>query len=232
MAKSPGEWNLPSPPGFQGLREDLRLLTYQQKLPHWRQEGATYFITFRLGDSLPQSKLAELRQFKADWERRHPPPQSADQRDELARETFRRTDTWLDQGMGSCLLANEEHARLVCDTLKRGDGNIYELGCFVVMPNHVHAIVRPLVPSELDLEEILKHWKGRSAYDINCLRGKTGALWQKDTYDRIVRDEEELWRVLQYIGRNPQKAGLDPLKACRWVQPSWVDCGWQFEDLR
>lgn len=55
MSHSAGEWNLPAPPGFQGFREDLALNSYELDLPHWRQDGATYFVTFRLGDSLPQS---------------------------------------------------------------------------------------------------------------------------------------------------------------------------------
>jgi putative transposase len=67
-------WNLQPPPGFQGLREDLRLTVYEQILPHWRQDRATYFVTFRLDDSLPQSKLRELEFFMAEWQRRHPQP--------------------------------------------------------------------------------------------------------------------------------------------------------------
>ena len=43
---------------------------YQRHLPHWRQDGATYFVTFRLADSLPQSKLDELKALKAEWEKR------------------------------------------------------------------------------------------------------------------------------------------------------------------
>ena len=43
-------WSLPAPPGFQGLREDLSLTVYERHLPHWRQDGATYLVTFRLAD--------------------------------------------------------------------------------------------------------------------------------------------------------------------------------------
>src|ERR1043165_9368570 len=64
-------WNLAPPPTFQGLREDLPLEVYQQVLPHWRQDGATYFVTFRLADSLPHEKLEELRTFKAEWQKKH-----------------------------------------------------------------------------------------------------------------------------------------------------------------
>ena len=60
-------WNLSPPPGFQGLRDDLRLTVYFRHLPHWRQEGATYFVTFRLIDALPKAKLHELRRLRAEW---------------------------------------------------------------------------------------------------------------------------------------------------------------------
>jgi putative transposase len=59
--------NLPLPPGFKGLRSDLPIVRYIRHLPHWRQDGATYFVTFRLADSLPQTKLDELRRIKEDW---------------------------------------------------------------------------------------------------------------------------------------------------------------------
>ena len=43
---------------------------YTRRLPHWRQEGATYFVTYRLIDSLPQALLDELAQLKKEWERK------------------------------------------------------------------------------------------------------------------------------------------------------------------
>ena len=179
-------WNLPPPLGFLGLRDHVPLTVYEELLPHWRQAGATYFVTFRLNDSLPQSKLHELRQFKAEWERRHPPPRSSTLRDEVAREMFRRIEGWLDQGHGSCILWDSKLAERVVQALHTHDGKDYELGCYVVMANHVHAIVRPLVPSENDVEDILKIWKGRSAYEINRQRGANGTLWQRESSDRII----------------------------------------------
>ena len=83
-------WNLPAPPGFQGLRDDLSLTRYQRRRPHWRQSGVTYFVTFRLADSLPASKLHELAAIREEWELRHPAPQSEDACDLLARELIRR----------------------------------------------------------------------------------------------------------------------------------------------
>ena len=150
--------------------------------------------------------------------------------DEIARELFRRIEGWLDQGMGSCVLKQSKLAEEVVKAMHDRDGTEHELGCYVVMANHVHAIVRPLVPRENDLEDVLKIWKGRSAYEINRLRGERGTLWQRESYDRIIRDEEHLWRVIQYIGRNPKNAGVDPKTTPLWIRPSWIECGWHFSD--
>ncbi len=221
-------WNLPAPLGFRGLRDDLPLRVYEQLLPHWRQDGATYFVTFRLADSLPQSKLHELRAFKVDWERSHPPPRTQTILDDLAREMFRRIERWLDQGMGSCVLRELPMAERVIEAMHAGDDTEYELGCYVVMANHVHAVVRPLLPSRSDVEDILKGWKGRSSIEINCQLVQSGTLWQRESFDRMIRDEEHLWRVIQYIGRNSRNAGIDPSKCPMWIRPSWIECGWNF----
>src|SRR5258707_10898106 len=101
-------WNLPPPPGFQGLHPDKPLTCYVRHLPHWRQDGATYFVTFRLHDSLPQAKLDELKLFRREWQRLHPEPESEKDLDEYARKVMSRVEQWLDQGMGSCRLKEPE----------------------------------------------------------------------------------------------------------------------------
>jgi putative transposase len=229
MSDSRANWNLPPPPGFQGLREDLPLEVYEQLLPHWRQDGATYFVTFRLHDSLPQAKLQELRAFKADWERRHPPPRQRQDLDALARETMQRVETWLDQGAGSCCLRSAAVSREVLEAMHRTDGERCELGCYVVMPNHVHAVARPLNPRTDPLEKILQSWKGGSAVRINEILRRSGTLWQRESFDRVIRDEEHLWRVIQYIGNNPARAGLSAADARLWIRPAWAALGWRFE---
>src|SRR5258708_1454664 len=104
-------WNLPPPIGFQNFRDDMPVSWYKQDLPHLRQDGATYFITFRLADSLPQSKLRELRQFRSEWLMKHSPPHSNALLDELSQELMRRVERWLDQNIGSCLLRQVKHGR-------------------------------------------------------------------------------------------------------------------------
>jgi REP element-mobilizing transposase RayT len=222
-------WNRPPPPGFRGLDSDQPIHKYMRSLPHWRQDGASYFVTFRLADSLPQSKLHEQQEFRDEWERRHPPPHTDDLLDELAREVMQRVERWLDQGMGSCLLGPAHASEIVAKSLSHFHGERYELGCSVIMPNHVHAIIRPLMPSKFPLEDILQGMKGFTARSINARFGTEGPLWQAESFDRIIRDEEHLYRCIQYIGRNPGFARLSPGQYRLWINPEWERLGWGFD---
>jgi REP element-mobilizing transposase RayT len=223
-------WNLAPPPGFQGLDPDKPLQVYYRHLPHWRQDGAAYFVTFRLRDGLPQEKLRQLRALKAEWERRYPVPRKRESWEVFARQVMERTERWLDQGMGCCILREPWALKLVVQAMHHFDESRYELGCYVVMPNHVHAIVRPLIPASQPLERILQSWKRFSSRNIHSVLRKTGNLWQDESFDRIIRDEEHLYRAIQYIGRNPERAGLANRGCIRWVRPSWAAQGWRFEE--
>lgn len=83
------------------------------------------------------------------------------------------------------------------------------------MPNHVHVILRPL--SSHALEDILHSWKSFTATAANKILGRTGAFWQKESYDHIVRDAHELQRTVKYVQENPSKAGLQNWP---WVWPT------------
>jgi REP element-mobilizing transposase RayT len=229
-------------PDFQGLRDDVPLEIYQRHLPHWRQAGATYFVTFRLADALPAAKQQGLADARAFWLRKHPPPHSAATLEAFHRHVGMEAEKWLDRGMGSCLLAEARYRQALVNALFRHDISHFEtpesqteearfqLGAFVIMPNHVHLLVRPLRSSRWPLQRLIQMWKGQSARAINQLRGTQGSLWFDESYDRIVRDPEHLWRCLQYIGRNPFKAGLPANHYARWVRPEWASLHWKFED--
>jgi putative transposase len=183
-------WNLPPPPGFEGLAPNKPLTVYYRHLPHWRQDGATYFVTFRLADSLPQEKLNELAAIKQAWQRNRRTARGTalpSRRDQAAQESRSTTvssktdgisetlahelqaqiEAWLDQGMGECPLKHAHLASFLTSAMHHFDGDRYELGCYVVMPNHAHAIVRPLNAGSDPLEELLGAWKKYSARRIN-----------------------------------------------------------------
>jgi REP element-mobilizing transposase RayT len=221
-------WNLTPPPGFQGLRDDLPLTMYFRHLPHWRQPGATYFVTFRLEDSLPQSKLRELAAWREEWKRQNPSPLSHSAWENLARGVMQRVETWLDQGMGSCILRDSANATIVTDSMHYFDGQRYELASYVVMPNHAHLLIRPFDADENSLEAILQSWKQFTATRLNKRLGRRGTLWQQESFDRIVRDEEHLYRCIQYIGSNVARSQLTTDDCPRWIRPEWESFGWKF----
>jgi putative transposase len=203
---------------------------YARHLPHWRQDRVTYFATFRLADSLPQSRLRELAALRAEWERKNAPPRSNSQWEAFIRLRNERVERWLDEGQGSCVLREPFAAECLERKLRHFDGQQYDLCAFVVMPNHVHLLVRPYSDRTHPLERIEQGWKAYSAREINAARGTCGPLWQQESFDRIVRDEEHLLRCIQYIGSNPARAGLGPHETRRWIRPDWAAAGWGFAD--
>ena len=136
----------------------------------------------------------------------HPEPWDEETEFEYHERFSRLIDEWLDQGCGSCVLRNPAHAMIVANALRYFDGERYELASFVVMPNHVHVLFRPL--EGCVLAGIVKSWKGFTAREINQRIRKTGALWQDEYWDRLIRNEGHFRRVMEYIRENPMKAKL------------------------
>jgi putative transposase len=218
----------PPPPNFRGLDPDEKVHVYRRHMPHWRQPGATYFVTFRLADSLPQEKLDEIKRMRQEWERTHLPPRSEGAWEDHCRDVIRRTEAWFDEGYGSCIFRHEASANAMEEALHHFQNDRYFLSCYVIMPNHAHMILRPL--GDWDLEYLLQGLKGVVARSVNQLRDERGTIWQEEFYDRIVRDSEHLWRIVQYVGSNPRRAGLTPSESRRWIHPEWTDAGWGFVD--
>ncbi|MGY6555494.1 MAG: HsdR family type I site-specific deoxyribonuclease [Wenzhouxiangella sp.] len=179
---------------------------HRRNLPHWQQGEAWVFVTWRLADSLPQSKLEDWREERAIWLKQHPEPWDKNTESEYHDRFSRRIDDWLDQGSGSCVLKDPANSRIVADALRHFDRDRYEIASFVVMPNHVHVLFRPLAGHAIP--EILKSWKGFTARKINKRMGKNGALWQEEYWDRLVRNEGQFFKIAEYIRDNPVKAKL------------------------
>jgi putative DNA methylase len=118
-----------------------------------------------------------------------------------------KVQSYLDAGYGDCWLKDERFADLVVAALKFFDQQRYELSAWVAMPNHVHAIVRPL--SNHLLHEIVKSWKGYTGREANKLLHRSGdGFWEREYYDHVLRDDKEKAVSIAYIHDNPVKAGL------------------------
>ncbi|MDP4584638.1 MAG: transposase [Verrucomicrobiales bacterium] len=173
------------------------------KLPHWEQTGVTYFITFRLGDSIPQSQLKSWKAERSHWISRHPEPWTESEEAEYHRRFSAEIDRLLDQGTGSCLLRKPDAAATLSGVLTHSHKKLYFMHAFVIMPNHVHLLAS--LDDETSLAEKVKIWKGVSANRINQIVRREGDLWQKNYFDRIIRDHGHFIRVARYIRTNPEK---------------------------
>ena len=171
-------------------------------LPHWRQDGATYFVTWRTADSLPEARVKAWLAEREAWLKAHPEPWDARTEQEYFERFPNRWEQWLDECHGECLLARPELRQVVEDVLKHDDGTLYRLRDFVVMPNHVHVLATPL--GETQLSETLQAWKSVSSHRINKALGRKGEFWQKESFDHIVRSEAQFERLRAYIQHNPE----------------------------
>ena len=182
------------------------------KLPHWFQEGKTQFVTFRLADSLPQTKLAELAAFKTEWLKEHPQPWDEKVKSEYNYLIGERIDEWLDAGYGGCALKDPEVRRIVTDAFLFFNEKRYILHTLVVMPNHVHVL---LTPAEgYDVITTIGNIKSFTATKINKLLGKSGDFWQRNSFDRMLRCADDFQAKMDYIIHNPDALSHDTYTLC------------------
>jgi putative transposase len=152
--------------------------------------------------------------------------------------------TWQRQSLFGDIVSSEmqlsrygEIVQLYWDNLIKHHCHL-ELDCFVIMPNHVHGIIiltdnqvttkndlsrrlNPVRPHRHGLPEIIRGFKTFSARSINKYRRLTGvSVWQRGYYEHIIRSEESLHRIREYIINNPENwekgDELHPDRICKW----------------
>jgi REP element-mobilizing transposase RayT len=186
-------------------------------LPHVKREGASYFVTFRLADSLPKEvllrflgekaeRLRALEMRKANGPTKAQARQTQDTTEEIERDYRRKVERYLDQGAGACHLRRSDIAEMISGALRHFHSKQYLLDDWVIMPNHVHLILWPM--PNFTLSEILKSRKQFTATQANRILGRTGVFWQAESFDHWIRDDAEKSRIRRYIRGNPVKAGL------------------------
>jgi REP element-mobilizing transposase RayT len=84
------------------------------------------------------------------------------------------------------------------------DGKKYELYSAVVLNDHVHMVINPFET----LSKIMHSIKSFTAHEINKMLNRKGKVWQNESYDRAIRNEDEFLEKLNYIANNPIKASL------------------------
>jgi len=177
-------------------------------LPHVKREGASYFVTFRLADSLPKDVLLEFLRKRAEQLRAlEQGKQTKDTLELIERDYRREVERYLDKGSGACWLRRPDIADLVASALRHFEGERYDLRAWVIMPNHAHAVVWPM-PNHL-LGDILHSWKRFTSREANKILGRVGQdFWQPESYDHWIRNEDEKARIVRYIVNNPVKSRL------------------------
>ena len=185
-------------------------------LPHWTAKGGIYHVRFRLADSLPESIRRELSSEKIRLL-----ALTDNSKDILTRYDRKRLvvlwsekmEKALDAGYGSCVLKSDSLASIVAEAITFFEGERYRLYSWCIMPNHVHVVAQPL--GEFALSQIIHTWKSFTAKRCNAQLGRSGEFWQKESYDHLVRDDDDLRHCIDYVYLNSEKAGLMDWK-WRW----------------
>ena len=154
-------------------------------LPHFDSPETIQFVTFRLVDSLPRQAVERIR---------------------MQKHALQHLDHELDAGLGACWLGRSEIASLVEDALFHFDGQRYHLLAWCIMPNHVHIVVEMI--GDQSVSKVVWSWKSFTAKQANAVLQRSGAFWDVDYFDRYMRNEEHLFRTIEYVEQNPVKASL------------------------
>ncbi|MBL9177953.1 MAG: transposase [Verrucomicrobiaceae bacterium] len=213
---------------FQFFNPAAKVTITHGHLPHWDQAESTYFITWRMADSIPREIWPRWREERDAWLLAHDiNPAAKDWRfdlemlDEAARNDFRRfaraLEKELDACHGGCVLRDPAISRLVADALHHFDGARYSLGDYVVMPNHVHLLVGGL-PRQAMLKQV-ESWKKWTAIQINKALSHSGRFWQDESFDHLVRNDASFQKFRAYIAQNPVTARIKPHEFILWQRP-------------
>ena len=193
------------------MRDEFKSLTNWHNrgyMPHYDAHGKYQMLTYRLADSLPQKILKKIIH-------KYPENETVQRRREI--------EIQIDKGYGSCLLKNPHCAEIVIENWKYFDKERYDLISYVVMPNHVHLLIKT---NTFEVGYLVKSWKSFTAKAIrkyysslsnadyqSALPGTASLLkantpfWQREYWDRFIRDEKHFNTAVNYIHENPVKAG-------------------------
>ncbi|MCL4177698.1 MAG: transposase [Verrucomicrobia bacterium] len=159
-------------------------------LPHCDFANLIQFVTFRLADSLPGSRVAEWRHLL---------------KIEDHREKRARLEAYLDRGHGACHLRKERVARLVEQALLHFHRERYDLRAWCVMPNHVHVLVEVW---QIPLSSLVRSWKQFVQTHAASGTDSVNLRWQRDYWDTYMRNEDQEFKAIRYTENNPVKAGM------------------------
>jgi putative transposase len=217
---------------------------YHRHLPHWQPQDAMFFVTFRLKNSMPYEVIESLREERAKASLTKLPGSERAQQNALdEKHYFEKWEEFLDKAeSGPCWLSQPEIAGIVKEVLHHRDGKVFDLHAYCIMSNHVHLVFEPLSRAEchsafrsgyhfnlrksdcqsdiLPLNKIMQSLKRHTARQANIVLCREGPFWQDESYDRVIRDNDEYIRTVNYVLENPVKAEL----VAHGVEWPWTYC--------
>jgi putative transposase len=211
---------------------------YRNRLPHFQQPGQAYFVTYCLKDSVPPKALVRYTQQLDNLKREiekckvgcgDPGAAIFNRRNNNAitnrvtqlkqqyylvrKQYIKAYDDLLDvQQNPTVNLSNPVNLTILIETLKFWENKKINNIVFSIMPNHVHWVFE-LLKADIEgkpvyLQDILQSVKRQSSRQINLSENRTGALWQKESFETTIRDEKHLYYAIRYTLNNPVNAGL------------------------
>ncbi|MCY2985985.1 MAG: transposase [Planctomycetota bacterium] len=223
---------------FNAFDPDAEIEFSERNLPHWFQVDAAMFVTFRTMDSLPKDVLLRMQRELEGWLAikqlpleiaastmgvKHSSHEMLLNRlSQMDRVHFRKVADRLfhgalDECHGRCLLRRQELANIVAEAILHHADELYDLDCFVVMPNHVHVMVQ--FRTEKAKSIVGQSWLRYTARQINLKTSETGAFWQAEPFDHVIRNAEQFNYLRSYVAKNPIKASLRSGEYLLWQRP-------------
>jgi putative transposase len=172
---------------------------YRRNLPHLYYNEGIYFITYRLYGSIPESELKifkDLPEVRSILQYNH------------YKSYLKKYDSLLHNPSNPVKYLIEPGVMEICkSSIHYYDGSVYNIICYCIMPNHIH-LVFELLSDTQQVGEIMGSIKKYSAKESNRVLKRTGTFWQAESFDRLVRDDVELYFIIKYVLLNPVYAGL------------------------
>lgn len=110
---------------------------------------------------------------------------------------------YLDAGYGQCLLRDPDVRFILERAFEHMNHTTVLVHAYVIMPNHVHAILETLGDG-IGIQQVMHSLKGFTASSINKHLLRQGSVWQREYYDRIIRNRRHYVSAVHYILRNPR----------------------------
>ena len=185
---------------FLNREEEIRRRKHH--LDIWDQQGKYQSVTFHTADSLPAEVRKEIEKIRLQFLDKYPLPWTESVTRRFRSIIGKRNDSLLDAGYGRCVFKESEIRKVLSDAIWYYAGERYEIVRYVIMPNHVHMLVRML--GEYDLEKTINSIRRFSATRINRMLGTDGEFWYGENYMRLIRSLKHFDTVKAYIADNPK----------------------------